>query len=273
MQINCKGKLIDLSEPKVMGILNITPDSFYDGGKNNEKDNALIQVESMLKSGADFIDIGGVSTKPGAEMVSESEELNRVIPIMELILKEFPATIISVDTYRAEVAKESVSTGAAIINDISAGNLDDNLLQTVAELKVPYILMHMQGTPKTMQQNPVYENVVLEINQFFSEKIFQLKQLGINDIILDPGFGFGKTVEHNYELIKNLDLIGFGDYPLLAGISRKSMITRLFNMKPAEALNGTSLLNFYALQKGAKILRIHDVKEAREAIKIWEMLQ
>lgn len=273
MQINCKGRLVDLSQPKLMGILNTTPDSFYDGGKNNETKNALLQVEKMLNEGADFIDVGGISTRPGSAEVAENEELKRVIPIIELILKEFPETLISVDTYRSKVARESVASGAAIINDISAGNMDENFLQTVAELKVPYILMHMQGTPKTMQQNPTYENVLLEVNQFFSEKINELKRLGINNIILDPGFGFGKTVEQNYDLMKNLDLIGFDEFPLLVGVSRKSMITRLLDLKPAEALKGTSLLNFYSLQKGAKILRVHDVKEAKEAIKIWEMLK
>lgn len=273
MQINCKGKLVDLSQPKVMGILNVTPDSFFDGGKNNEAQNALNQVEKMLNQGADFIDVGGISTRPGSAEVSENEELNRVIPIVELILKEFPEVQISVDTYRSKVARESIQAGAAIINDISAGNMDENLLKTVAEMKVPYILMHMQGTPKTMQQNPIYENVLIEVNLFFSEKINELKRLGINDIILDPGFGFGKTVEHNYELMKNLDLIGFDEFPLLVGVSRKSMITRLLDLKPSEALNGTSLLNFYSLQKGAKILRVHDVKEAKEAVKIWETLK
>lgn len=273
MQINCRGKLIDLSQPKVMGILNATPDSFYDGGKNNQIVNALHQVELMLKEGADFIDVGGISTRPGALEVSESEELNRVIPVIETILREFPETLLSIDSYRSEVVKASVEAGAAIVNDISAGNLDENLFQTVAELKIPYVLMHMKGTPQTMQQNPVYDDVATEVNQFLSEKIRILKGLGINDIILDPGFGFGKTVEQNYELIKSLDLIGFGEFPLLAGVSRKSMITRLLDVKPSEALNGTSILNFYSLQKGAKILRVHDVKEAKEAIRIWEMLK
>src|SRR5690606_24513158 len=248
MQINCKGKLLDLSRPKVMGILNMTPDSFYDGGKNNQIHDALIQVENMLQAGADFIDIGGISTRPGSEAVSEEEELSRVIPVIEMILKKSPDTLISIDTYRAKVAREAVAAGVAIINDISAGSMDEKLLETVAELKVPYILMHMQGTPQTMQQNPVYENIVREVNQFFSEKINELKKLEINDIILDPGFGFGKSVEHNYELMKNLPLLGFGDYPLLIGVSRKSMVTKLLGVKPAEALNGTSLLNFYALQ-------------------------
>lgn len=273
MQINCKGKLIDLSHPKVMGILNITPDSFYDGGRNNRMDNALSQVEGMLKEGAFFIDIGGVSTRPGSEAVSEEEELSRVVPTVEMILKNFPEVLLSVDTYRSKVARETVGAGAALINDISAGTLDGSLLKTVAELKVPYILMHMQGTPQTMQRAPSYQDVVLEVNHFFSEKIIELKNSGINDIILDPGFGFGKTIEHNYQLMKHLDLIGFGEYPLLVGVSRKSMITKLLDLKPAEALNGTSLLNFYALQKGAAILRVHDVKEAVEAIRIWEMLR
>lgn len=273
MQINCKGKLVDLSQPKIMGILNLTPDSFYDGGKNNQLEQAISQVENMLNAGADFIDVGGVSTRPGSEPVSEEEELKRVIPIVEYIVNKFPEALLSIDTYRAKVARESVEAGAAVINDISAGSMDENLFKTVAELKVPYVLMHMQGTPKTMQQNPVYENEVLEVNNFFSEKIYQLKQLGIYDIILDPGFGFGKTLAHNYELLRNLDLCGMGDYPLLVGVSRKSMVTRLLDLKPEEALNGTSLLNFYALQKGANILRVHDVKEAVEAIRIWEMLR
>lgn len=272
MQINCKGKLMDLTRPKIMGILNATPDSFYDGGKNNRPESALKQVEKLLSEGADFIDVGGASTRPGAAEVSETEELNRVIPVIDAVLKEFPEVVVSVDTYRAKVAEAAVWAGASLINDISAGNMDADMLPTVGRLKVPYILMHMQGTPRNMQENPVYENVVLEVNSFLSEKILALRKLGINDIILDPGFGFGKTLEQNYELMKNLDLIGFGDFPLLIGVSRKSMVTRLLGVNPSEALNGTALLNFYALQKGAKILRVHDVKEAGEAIRIWEML-
>ena len=273
MQINCKGQLIDLSNPKIMGILNVTPDSFFEGSRSSELNDSLKKIERMLTDGADFLDIGGMSTRPGAENVSEEEELKRVIPIIEEAVKEFPDIIISIDTYRSKVGKEAVEAGASIINDISAGNLDENLLKTVAELKVPYILMHMKGTPKTMQKNPVYENVVLEVNQFLSQRINQLKELGINDIILDPGFGFGKTVEHNYELFRNMDLIGFGEFPLLVGISRKSMITRFLGISAEEALNGTTVLNTLALQKGAKILRVHDVKEARETLKIWEELQ
>ena len=273
MQINCKGKLIDLDSPKIMGILNMTPDSFFDGGKNNSVEKALTRTEKMLNDGADFIDVGGVSTRPGAKEISVDEELKRVVPVIENILKRFPETLISIDTYQSATAKKAVESGAAIVNDISAGNLDDNMLKTVAELKVPYILMHMQGTPKTMQKNPVYENVTIEVNQFFSEKIRILKEFGINDIILDPGFGFGKTVEQNYELLNNLDLIGFGEFPLLVGVSRKSMVTRLLNVLPENALNGTTVLNTIALQKGAKILRVHDVKEAKEVIEIHKMLK
>jgi len=271
MRINCKGRLIDLSRPKIMGILNTTPDSFFEGSWSNSVDSALKRTGKMLDEGADFIDIGGMSTRPGADEVSEEEELKRVIPIVESLLNEFPGILISVDTYRAKVAKEAVEAGAAIINDISAGTMDENLLKTVAGLQVPYILMHMQGIPKNMQKNPVYENVTIEVNQFLSEKVKELKELGINDIIIDPGFGFGKTVEHNYELFRNLDLIAFGEFPLLVGVSRKSIITRFLNISPDEALNGTTVLNAYALQKGANILRVHDVKEAKEVMKIWEM--
>lgn len=273
MQINCKGRLIDLTLPKIMGILNTTPDSFFAGSRSETTDLALKRIEKMLEEGADFIDIGGMSTRPGSAEISETEELERVLPVMESAIKEFPDVLISIDTYRAKVAKETVEAGAAIINDISAGNMDENLLTTVAELQVPYILMHMQGTPKNMQQNPVYENVTLEVNQFLSEKIKELKELGINDIILDPGFGFGKSVEHNYELFRNMEMIGFGEYPLLVGISRKSMITRFLNVSADEALNGTTVLNTIALQKGAHILRVHDVREAKEALKIWKKIK
>jgi len=273
MRINCKGKLIDLSKPKIMGILNITPDSFFEGSRSQNIDAALEKARKMIEAGADFIDIGGMSTRPGSIEVSEQEEMKRILPVIQCILQEFPETLISVDTYRASVAEKSVVAGAAIINDISAGNMDENLLKTVAELQVPYVLMHMQGTPKNMQQNPVYENVTLEVNQFLSEKIIELKELGINDIILDPGFGFGKSVAHNYELFRNMEVIGFGEFPLLVGISRKSMITRFLNVSADEALNGTTVLNTIALQKGANILRVHDVREAKEALKIWENIK
>lgn len=273
MLINCKGKLVDLSQPKIMGILNTTPDSFFADSRGQNLDAALRRTEEMLNQGADFIDIGGMSTRPGSEEISEQEELDRIMPVLEAVLQEFPETLISIDTYRSNVIRATIGAGAAILNDISAGNLDDQLFQTVAELKVPYILMHMQGTPRNMQTHPVYENVVTEVNQFLAEKILQLKKSGVNDIILDPGFGFGKTLEHNYELMKHLELIGFGEFPLLVGISRKSMVTKLLDIPANEALNGTTALNFYSLQKGAKILRVHDVKEAKQTLRIWESLQ
>lgn len=273
MQINCKGNLISLSKPKVMGIINATHDSFYALSRKTNRDEAVRKVEQMLEDRADFIDLGGVSTRPGASTVSEEDELNRVIPMLKEILKFFPEVLISIDTYRSKVAREAIHAGACMINDISAGDLDENMFETVAELQIPYVLMHMQGTPQTMQVNPQYENVVVEINQFLSEKLFQLKKLGVNDILIDPGFGFGKNLSHNYELMKNLDLIGFDEIPLLVGVSRKSMITKLFNIPASEALNGTTVLHTIALQKGAKILRVHDVKEAKEAIQIYEMIK
>lgn len=269
MRINCKGKLIDLSEPKIMGILNATPDSFYEGSRLKTLDAALKKAEEMLKFGADFLDVGGMSTRFDSDEVSEEEELKRVVLLIEKISREFPESLISIDTYRSKVAKESVEAGAAIVNDISAGSLDENMFKTVAKLQVPYILMHMQGTPKNMQKNPVYEDVVLEINHFFSQKINELYALGVNDIILDPGFGFGKTVEHNYQLLANLDLIGEGRLPILAGVSRKSMIYNVLNISPSESLNGTTVVNTLALQKGAAILRVHDVKEAKEVTQLW----
>ena len=269
MYINCKGKLIDLSHPKIMGILNTTPDSFFSGSRSQNIDSALKRIEKLLTEGADFIDIGGMSTRPGSAEVSESEELERVVPVVEKAVLEFPEIIISVDTYRSKVARETAEVGAAIINDISAGSMDEELLKTVADLKVPYILMHMQGSPQNMQTNPSYGDVTLEVNEFLSMKINELKSLGIHDIILDPGFGFGKTLEHNYELFRQINTLGFGDFPLLVGISRKSMITQLFKISAEEALNGTSVLNTMALEKGAKILRVHDVKEAKQALEIW----
>ncbi len=273
MKINCSGKLIDLREPKIMGILNMTFDSFYEGSRLNNADEAVKKAELLLNQGADILDLGGMSTRPGSSEITLDEELKRVVPTVEAIMKEFPEVIISVDTYRSEVAKHSVEAGASIINDISAGVFDEKMFETVAELNVPYILMHMQGNPKNMQQNPHYENVTLEVNEFLSEKIQALKSLGVNDIILDPGFGFGKSLQHNYELMDKMDLIGFGEYPILVGISRKSMITQLLNISAKEALNGTSVLNLISLQKGANILRVHDVKEAKEVVQIWKQFQ
>ena len=272
MTINCKGRLIDFSEPKIMGILNTTPNSFYDGGSNHTMDLIFQKLEKHLNDGADIIDIGGYSTKPGAEEVSEEEEIERTAPVIEKIIEKFPDLIISVDTFRGNVAREAVKAGAAIINDVSGFELDKNMLQTVADLKVPYILMHMQGTPQTMQNDPYYDDITLEVNEYFSKKIAKLRSLGVNDIILDPGFGFAKTLEHNYELFNNLDVLGFDDYPILVGISRKSMIYKYFGTNPKEALNGTTALNMVALQKGAKILRVHDVREAKETLQIFNAL-
>lgn len=270
--MNCKGNLIFLDEPCIMGILNITPDSFFDGGNYLSEERIIEQAKKHLEEGAVILDVGGYSTKPGAAFVSEQEELNRVIPVVELLHRQFPEAIISIDTFRANVAQKAVEKGAAIINDISAGSMDENLLDVVASLNVPYILMHMQGTPETMQQNPQYENVVQEVMQFFYEKIAVLNQKGIKDIILDPGFGFGKTVQHNYQLMQSLEDFKIFEMPILVGISRKSMINKVLDVSPKEALNGTTVLNTIALSKGANMLRVHDVKAAKEAVLIMEQL-
>jgi dihydropteroate synthase len=268
MLINCKGKLVDLSVPKVMGILNCTPDSFYDGGRYKNENELLHQAERMLNEGADFIDIGAYSSKPNAEFVSEEEELQRIVPVVELVLKHFPETLISIDTFRAKVAKETAGAGAAIINDISAGMLDEAMLDTVGSLKVPYIMMHMRGTPQTMVKLTQYDDIVKEILQYFAERISTARAAGIKDIIIDPGFGFAKTLQQNYEVLNKLELFQMTELPLLAGISRKSMIYKLLGTTPQESLNGTTALNTIALMKGAKILRVHDVKEAVETVKI-----
>lgn len=274
MSILCKGQLLDLSRTIVMGILNVTPDSFFDGGKYSDKASLLHQSEKMLREGAAMLDIGGASSRPGAAEITEAEELRRVIPGIEAILKEFPGAILSIDTWRASVAQAAVESGAAIVNDISAGSLDANMFEMVARLEVPYILMHMQGAPDTMQKSPHYEDVVTEVLDFFIKKIEILRGLGIKDIVLDPGFGFGKTVEHNFALLKNLHVFQTVlDLPILAGISRKSMICKPLGIKPAEALNGTTALHLVALQQGASILRAHDVREAMEVIKLWELLK
>jgi dihydropteroate synthase len=272
MTINCKGKLIDLSSPKVMGILNVTPDSFFDGGKYKDKSDIIKQVETIIKAGATFIDIGGYSSRPGADFVSETEELNRVIPVIKLILKHFPETLISIDTFRSEVAKQSIEAGAALINDISAGKLDDKMLTTVGELRVPYIMMHMKGNPKTMQQQTNYKDLIKEVISYFAERISKAHSAKINDIIIDPGFGFAKTLEQNYELLNHLELLNMLDKPMLAGISRKSMVYKTLNTTSKQALNGTTALHMVALQNGAKILRVHDVKEAMECITLYNQL-
>lgn len=268
MTINCKGALIDLSSPKVMGILNITPDSFFDGGKYKNESDILSQTEKMLKDGATFIDVGAYSSRPGAKHISEKEELQRIVPVINLLLKNFPEIIISVDTFRSKVAKETINAGAAIVNDISGGNMDTNMFETVANLQVPYILMHMLGTPQNMQKNPVYNNVIQEIISFFAAQIHKLHQLKLNDVIIDVGFGFGKTIDHNFEILKDLSLFKSLDAPILAGISRKSMLYKTLDITAQEALNATTSANTIALLNGANILRVHDVKEAIEAVKI-----
>jgi len=267
--LNCGGTLLDLSTPQVMGVLNVTPDSFYDGGKYGDEKSLLQQVEKMVTEGAAIIDVGGMSTRPKAEMIAENEEIERAIPVVKDIKKHFPSVIISIDTFRSNVAKAAVNEGATIINDVSGGNIDAKMFETVAKLKVPYIMMHMQGTPETMQDKPTYDNVVLDIIQIFKEKLFQLKLLGVNDVVIDPGFGFGKTPEHNFQLLKSLGDFRIFDKPILAGLSRKTgMIKLAIGVKPADALNSTTVLNTIALLSGASILRVHDVKEAMEAIKL-----
>jgi dihydropteroate synthase len=268
MTINCKGKLIDVASPKVMGILNITPDSFYDGGKHKNEKEMLLHIEQMLTEGATFIDVGAYSSRPNADAVSETDELKRILPIINLILKEFPETLLSIDTFRSRIAKQCVEAGACMINDISAGKLDANMLQTIANLHVPYIMMHMRGTPQTMQQQTQYDNLIKDILFYFSERIAAAKALGIVDMIVDPGFGFAKTLEQNYELLNKLELFKMIEKPLLIGVSRKSMIYKTLETAAKEALNGTSVLNTVALQKGASILRVHDVKEAVECVKL-----
>ena len=272
MTINCNGKLIDLSTPKVMGILNSTPNSFFDGGKYKSESEILNQVEKMILEEATFIDIGAYSSKPSAEFVSEEEEINRLLPVIDLVLRNFPETLISVDTYRSGVAQKAIENGAVIINDISAGNLDNKMLETVAKLKVPYILMHMKGTPQTMQSLANYEDIIKEMLFYFSEKIALARSLGINDLIIDPGFGFAKTLEQNYEIMQKLELLQMTELPLLVGISRKSMIYKTLETKAENSLNGTTFLNTIALQKGTKILRVHDVKEAFECVKLYNQL-
>ncbi|MEK8181073.1 dihydropteroate synthase [Flavobacterium buctense] len=268
MTINCLGTLVDLSSPKVMGILNVTPNSFYDGGKYADEKSMLLQVEKMLTEGAAFIDIGAYSSKPSAEFVTEQEETQRLLPIIKSVLQHFPETLISVDTFRANVAKAAIENGACIINDIAAGGLDDNMMETVAQLQVPYIMMHMKGNPQTMQSLAQYDNVTKEVLFYFSEKVSQARRLGINDLIIDPGFGFAKTLEQNFEIMNNLELFQMLDLPILVGISRKSMIYKTLNTSAEFALNGTSVLNTIALQKGSTILRVHDVKEAVECVNL-----
>jgi dihydropteroate synthase len=266
--LNIKGALMHLATPKVMGILNATPDSFYDGGRFQDEKSVLAQVKKMLDEGADFIDVGGYSSRPGAPDISEDEELDRVLPVIDLIRHHFPQCVISIDTFRSGVARKSVEAGVSMVNDISGGELDKAMFETVADLHVPYIAMHMRGTPGTMTTMTDYTDLVKECTEYFQKKIARLHGLGVTDIIIDPGLGFAKTSDQSFELLANLDYLQILGQPILAGVSRKSMIWRTLGVSPADALNGTTTLNTVALMKGASILRVHDVKEAVECIKL-----
>ena len=271
--IKIKGQLIDFSVPKVMGVLNVTPDSFYDGGRYTAEKKIASKVEKMILEGVDFIDVGAYSSRPGAAIISYEEEVRRLSETLKVLKSRFPAIIISIDTFRSGIARKMVEEyGADIINDISAGDMDKEMFSTIADLQIPYVMMHMQGTPQTMQKNPKYENVVKDIITIFVGKIEELKLLGVDDVILDPGFGFGKNLDHNYKLMNGLGLFAVLNKPIMVGVSRKSMIGKLLGCTPDEALNGTVVLNTVALMKGIDILRVHDVKEAVEAIKIVEKL-
>lgn len=273
MTLNCNGQLIDLNSPKVMGILNVTPDSFYDGGRFKDEKSMLTQVEKLLKDGGSFIDIGAYSSRPGADFVSEAEELNRLIPIVTSVVDRFPECIVSIDSFRSHVIKTAIDAGGAIVNDISGGQLDPLMFETVGALGVPYIMMHMRGTPQTMQQMTDYSDVTKAVYAYFSERILLAKKHQIKDIILDLGFGFAKTKAQNFELLAMLDYYTNLNLPILAGVSRKSMIYKTLNTTADQALNGTTALHMVALQKGAKLLRVHDVKEAMECIQLHKALQ
>lgn len=270
--INFKGRLISLEKPLIMGIINVSPDSFYAGSRKTDIDSILRQADQMLTEGADILDLGAMSSRPGAEIISEEEELRRIIPAIISIVDRFSDSIISVDTIRSKVAMEVINCGASCINDITSGTFDYNMMSIIASNSVPYIMMHMKGLPADMQLNPDYDDVVMEIMIFFAERIHRARQAGIKDIIVDPGFGFGKTIEHNYKLMRNLEVFKIFDVPILAGISRKSMIWKILNLDAEGALNGTTALNMYLLNKGAKILRVHDVSEAKECITLFNQL-
>ena len=272
MTINCAGKLVDLSTPKIMGILNVTPDSFYDGGVHNSDKKILKQVEKMLNDGAVFIDIGAYSSRPDGVNIDENEELNRVVPALELVNNKFPETIISIDTFRSKVAETCLNSGASIINDISAGEMDKKMMEIVGKYKVPYVMMHMKGNPQNMISKINYDKMLKEIMQYFSKKINQAISHKINDIIIDPGFGFAKDVNQNFDLLNNMDILKILEKPMMVGISRKSMIYKSLQTNAKESLNGTTVLNTISLIKGASILRVHDVKEANECVKLINAL-
>ncbi|MBL4754378.1 MAG: dihydropteroate synthase [Flavobacteriales bacterium] len=270
--LNCAGQILDLSTPKVMGILNVTPDSFHDGGRYLSEQLVIKRVEDMLNSGADLIDIGGYSSRPGAEHISQSEEKKRVMPFIRAIVWEFPKLLLSIDTFRSEIAREAVEAGACMVNDISGGNLDAKMFGTVAKLKVPYVLMHMRGTPQNMQENTHYDNLISEVVNYFRIKITQLRELGVNDVIIDPGFGFGKSVDGNYKLLHRLGALSILECPILAGISRKGMVQKVFGKDDANALKGTMALNLISLLEGASVLRVHDIKEAKDMVALYSRL-
>jgi dihydropteroate synthase len=266
--LNYKGRLLVIDRPWIMGIINITPDSFYAGSRQTQTDDILRRAEKMLTESADILDIGGQSSRPGSTIISKEEEMQRVLPAVEQIYNRFPEAVISIDTFYADVARDCIQAGAGIVNDISAGKMDIEMLQTVATLQTPFIIMHMKGVPGTMQQKPVYENLLKEVTDFFITKIDECKKAGIRDLIIDPGFGFGKTIAHNFELLSNLSIFEILNCPLLLGVSRKSTIYKTLGTNAEEALNGTTVLNTIGLLKGANILRVHDVKEAKEAVKL-----
>jgi len=268
--LNISGKVFSLKSPVVMGILNITPDSFYVGSRHGSTDSALNEAEKMLENGADMIDVGGYSSRPGAEEISEKEEISRIRSVVEALSKHFPEAIISIDTFRSAVASVAMNSGAHLINDISGGQADSKMFEEVAKWKCPYILMHMKGTPQSMMHFTDYQDMLSEIIHYFSERIQKLRMLGIGDVIIDPGFGFSKDIDQNYELLRNLDLLKVLEIPILSGISRKSMIYKKLGITSQEALNGTTVLNSVSLIKGASILRVHDVKEAVEAVKLYK---
>lgn len=267
--LNCKGRLVLIEQPLIMGVLNINEDSFYAGSRLQNGAAILMKAKQMMDEGADILDIGGQSTRPGSVRISSEEELSRVLPAIELIKKEFAHAILSIDTYHASVAMQAVDAGASIVNDISAGEMDKDMIETVAKLQVPYICMHIKGTPETMQQHTVYEDVTKEVLDFFIQKINQLRLAGINDIIIDPGFGFAKTIAQNFILLRNLSLFKMLEMPILAGLSRKSTIYKTLDIPVEDSLNGTTVLHTIALQNGANILRVHDVKEAKEAVTLF----
>ena len=273
MEINIKGNLLDLNKPKIMGILNVTPDSFFDGGLYNTEKKVDTQVMKLIEDGMDILDIGGYSSRPGAKEISVNEEIDRVVPVVKFIRKTYPELILSVDTFRSEVARNCLDLGIDIINDISAGCIDKNILDVVAEYNCPYIMMHMKGTPQTMQVNPEYENLIKELLIYFAKRIYLAREKGIIDIIVDPGFGFGKTLDHNYTIMKKIENFKLLDLPILVGISRKSFITKQLDIDKKDSLNGTTALNMYFLEKNINILRVHDVKEAKECVMLHEKIK